>query len=318
MSTKLSGPSPTPHSVPSRTIIPPFAALRAFDAVARLGGMRRAAESLSIDHTVVSRHLRALETWIGVPLIERSQSGISLTAEGHRYHAAIASAIDGIASATLDLLKDKDSNQLHIWCVPGFVFQWLLPKIQELEETNPGLQVEIKPTDDQPDFQRHEADICIRYLPIYDQAPQVPTHLRSVVLAEYEVIPIASPEYLAARPPIKTAGDMLGQQLLHDHRFLNWHVWLTSHGLDNLPPLNGPRLWHSHLTVDAAKRGRGIALVSKLLAEEALSSNQLVEVGDGAFKPMLLGSYQLETRADRWSSKPIATFRNWINKAISR
>lgn len=49
--------------------LPPFAALRAFEMVGRVGGIRRAASLLAIDHTVVSRHVRALEEWVGVPLV---------------------------------------------------------------------------------------------------------------------------------------------------------------------------------------------------------------------------------------------------------
>ena len=56
-------------TLPARNAIPPFAALRAFDAIARLGGVRKAAEMLSLDHAVVSRHLRAIEAWTGTTLI---------------------------------------------------------------------------------------------------------------------------------------------------------------------------------------------------------------------------------------------------------
>jgi len=40
--------------------LPPFAALRAFEAVGREGGIRKAAASLGIDHAVISRHIRQL------------------------------------------------------------------------------------------------------------------------------------------------------------------------------------------------------------------------------------------------------------------
>ena len=56
------------YTPPSRKTIPPFEALRAFDAVARLGGVRQAARSLGRDHAVISRHLKALEQWTGARL----------------------------------------------------------------------------------------------------------------------------------------------------------------------------------------------------------------------------------------------------------
>src|SRR3546814_7897608 len=44
-----------------RKFLPSMAALLAFEAVGRLGGIRRAAKELMIDHAVVSRHVRRSE-----------------------------------------------------------------------------------------------------------------------------------------------------------------------------------------------------------------------------------------------------------------
>ena len=67
-------------------LLPPLAALRAFEAVGRLGGIRRAAKELTIDHAVVSRHIRSLEAWVGVQLLVRSSTGYTLTEPGELYH----------------------------------------------------------------------------------------------------------------------------------------------------------------------------------------------------------------------------------------
>ena len=68
-----------------RPLVPPFAALRAFEAVGRLGGIRRAAEDLGTSHSIVSRHLQALEALTGAPLVDRKAG--RLTEAGARYHA---------------------------------------------------------------------------------------------------------------------------------------------------------------------------------------------------------------------------------------
>src|SRR3546814_16045548 len=51
--------------VSERKFLPSMAALLAFEAVGRRGGIRRAAKELMIDQAVVSRHVRALEGWTG-------------------------------------------------------------------------------------------------------------------------------------------------------------------------------------------------------------------------------------------------------------
>src|SRR5687768_9183723 len=111
--------------LPSRKALPPFEALRAFDAIARLGGVRKAAQYLCRDHAVVSRHLRAIEDWTGTKLIERTPGGAVLTADGVRYHREVAVAMDLIANATIDLIRRGDNRCLHIRCMPGFALHWL-------------------------------------------------------------------------------------------------------------------------------------------------------------------------------------------------
>ena len=44
--------------------MPPLHMVRAFEAVARMGTMRRAADDIGISHTVISRHVRHLEAWL--------------------------------------------------------------------------------------------------------------------------------------------------------------------------------------------------------------------------------------------------------------
>ncbi|HKB25216.1 MAG TPA: LysR family transcriptional regulator [Methylomirabilota bacterium] len=58
--------------------------LRIFEAVARLGGMTRAAAELHTVQSNVTARIRALEDELGTPLFERSSRGVALTAAGRR------------------------------------------------------------------------------------------------------------------------------------------------------------------------------------------------------------------------------------------
>lgn len=58
--------------------------LRLFEAVARLGAMNRAAAELHTVQSNVTARIRALEDELGVPLFERSSTGVSLTDAGRR------------------------------------------------------------------------------------------------------------------------------------------------------------------------------------------------------------------------------------------
>ena len=58
--------------------------LRIFEAVARLGGMNRAAAALNTVQSNVTARIRLLEAELGAPLFERSRRGATLTAAGRR------------------------------------------------------------------------------------------------------------------------------------------------------------------------------------------------------------------------------------------
>lgn len=306
--------------LPSRKAIPPFEALRAFDAVARLGGIRKAAQSLRRDHAVISRHLKTIEDWTGTMLIERTPAGVVLTEEGQRYHQEIAHAIDTIANATIDLLKRGDYHVLYSWCMPGLALQWLMRRLAEFENANPDVDFELRPTDTVPDLERHEADVDIRFVYSFGPGQKLPSSIRMKELCRPATIPVASPAYLEQRPPIVEPADLLHDehQLLHEENFDCWGAWLGGQGIKDEMALSGPRLWQGHLTLDAARRDRGIALTNHLVAADDLASGDLVEVGaDGpAFSPISLGSYVFMARADRWSAWSIRRFRQWLLRAI--
>ena len=68
------------------THTPPLAALRAFEAVARLGSLSRAAAELHVTKSAVSHQLRALETDLGVRLLQRSTRRFAVTDVGTSVH----------------------------------------------------------------------------------------------------------------------------------------------------------------------------------------------------------------------------------------
>jgi len=58
--------------------------LRIFEAVARLGGMNRAAAELHTVQSNVTARIHVLEDELGAPLFERHSRGVTLTAAGQR------------------------------------------------------------------------------------------------------------------------------------------------------------------------------------------------------------------------------------------
>jgi LysR family glycine cleavage system transcriptional activator len=303
------------------TGLPAFAQLRAFDAVGRLGGIRRAAQALGIDHAVVSRHLRALEAWAGTQLVVRTRGSSILTLYGQRYHARVSAVLCELERASAEL-RDRDRcRALKIWCVPGFAAQWLAPRLDRFQSAHGGLQVELRPTDDSPDFSRYEADIDIRHVNGHKPISTICEGggVRQFEIARPPVFPVASPECAATLGPITDAAQLLRAPLLHEESYLHWRTWFAAQGVRVEHELSGTCLWHAHLTVDAARRGRGVALVNPFLLGDDLARGHLVPVLEGHLGEgqITLGAYMFAARVDRWQAAPVVAFRHWLRQNTS-
>ncbi len=297
----------------SRNSIPALPTLRAFEAVGRLGGIRRAAQALDVDHTVVGRHIRSLEQWAGVRLIRRQGGAIVLTSEGARYHAKISKALAALAEAGGELCRQGQKVRLVIWCVPGLASQWLTPRLHAFKESCPDIDLELHPTDHSPDFERFEADIDIRYVFGNDETPVTQHGVRHVEIARPEVLAVASPVRAQALQSVAGPEGWRNAPLLHEDTDEQWRAWLAAHGV-NLPgQIPGSRLWHAHLTLEAARSGHGIALSNIFLVRDDLRCGRLVQIrSDRDLADPVLGAYVLAARADRWQSGPVVRFRRWL------
>lgn len=291
--------------------LPPFAMLRAFEVVGRVGGIRRAAEILSLDHTVVSRHVRALEERLGVALVARDGRGLRLTSEGRAYHARLSVALLDLVAATREIASHRATQYLRIWCVPGFAAQWLSTQIAEFERLHPGMVMEVRPTDHSADLSRFEADVDIRFCGD-DWGVRPETHATSSVeIARPPLLVVASPA-LAAGLALRNVRDLAAAQLLHEEDHGQWRAWLTRNGLPPAVPIGGILLWHAHLAIAAARQGRGVALANRYLVAADLQSGALVEVAFPGCEPATVGSYRFTTRMDRARDPAIVALRDFL------
>lgn len=271
--------------------------------------------ALGLDHAVVSRHLRSLEDWAGIALINRQRIGRLLTAEGELYHRRISAALEEIAQASTELLNAGNNGSLKIWCMPGIAFSWLTPSLPRFHASVQDVELEIRPSTEAPDFTTYEADVSIHYVPgnpVFDALSGNEAVGRQV-LARLPFFPVASPEFKRRLGCIRAVDDLLNAPLIHEESAQHWLTWFAAWGVacpDNLP---GPRLWYTHVAIEAARQGQGIALANQFHVASELASGSIVPLLDpGQFPPVTLGSYVFLARADRWHRREVAQFRDWL------
>src|SRR5215470_7313465 len=214
------------HDHGRRMRLPGLKSLQVFDVVGRHLNIRRAAEELGLDHSVVSRHLRALQDELGLRLVETSRAGVTLTPAGRDYHAAVATAFAEMSAATTKLLRAHETQRLIVWSIPGFALRWLTPRLDDFRRRHPRIDLVLRATDVHPDLAAFEADVEIVY-----GKPNV-RGIRCAELARPRVFPVASPAWVATHRHVREPADLVALPLIHEESTDQWRAFLIAAGVD--------------------------------------------------------------------------------------
>ena len=90
--------------------------LRVFKSVAECGGMAAAELELNIGISTVSRHVKDLETRLGLTLCRRGRAGFALTSEGQQIYAETLRLLAGVDAfrSSVDEIHKRMGGQLNI------------------------------------------------------------------------------------------------------------------------------------------------------------------------------------------------------------
>ena len=90
--------------------------LRVFKSVAECGGMAAAELELNIGISTVSRHIKDLETRLGLSLCRRGRAGFALTAEGQQIYDETLRLLAGVDAfrSRVDEIHQRMGGELHI------------------------------------------------------------------------------------------------------------------------------------------------------------------------------------------------------------
>jgi DNA-binding transcriptional LysR family regulator len=122
------------------------AGLKMFEAVARTGGMNRAAVELNTVQSNVTARIRALETELGCPLFERHSRGVALTPAGQRllpYARRVGWLLADAARAARD--DGLPRGPLTIGSLETTVALRLSPLIASYAATCPEVDLALRP-----------------------------------------------------------------------------------------------------------------------------------------------------------------------------
>jgi DNA-binding transcriptional LysR family regulator len=247
----------------------PLRAIVVFDVVARCRSLTKAAAQLHVTPSAVSQQIQALEIHLGTTLLTKAGRGIVLTEAGSRYFEMIAEEVQRIGDATQRIRGLRSRSVLTVRCTPTLGSKWLLPRLRTFIDANPDIELRLNGTPEVTDFSREDVDVEIRH----GEGRWTGVHVEG--LADEDFLPVCSPEY-AAQASLDGDG-LVRHRLIHSVKSqIQWPQWFALAGLN--PQAAGPRLLfdRSHMAIDAAADGLGIALESSLMMWRELRSGALV------------------------------------------
>lgn len=287
--------------------LPPLNALKAFEAAGRHASFTRAAEELRVTHGAVSRHVQALEAWLGQTLFERHNRRVVLTEAGTSYLAEIGAALDRIALATTRQVERGRPRLLRVNALATFTLRWLIPRLSAFQRANPAVEVRLTTSNVPLANLAEPFDVAIRGGP-----DGRPGHLARPFLSERR-LPVCSPALLR-RQPLAEPGQLRNHTLLHAATLPGvWPQWLEAAGVPGLVPQASVTLEHFYLTLQAALDGLGVAMGPERLIADDLAAGRLTCPFPGPSLPARsYFTYVPEARADDPS---VQAFCRWLAAA---
>jgi LysR family glycine cleavage system transcriptional activator len=212
----------------------PLRALAVFEAAARLGSFREAAEELGLTPSAVSHQVRHLEAGLGLRLFERVGRGVLLSQEGLRFHAHVRDGFDKLRYA-IKSLKGRETygravEVVRVSTPPSFASKWLLPRLSGFLARHPSIDIRVN-AQAGLGVDLSNVDLAIAY------GGPGKWEAQALAWLEETVQPICAPALIAAGA-IRSPGDLLRLTLIRTRG--NTVSWDTPE-----PSSSTPRIWRS-------------------------------------------------------------------------
>ncbi|AUH34217.1 LysR substrate-binding domain-containing protein [Paracoccus tegillarcae] len=260
--------------------LPPLNAIRAFEAVARVGSFKAAADALFVTQSAVSHQIRNFETWLGGPLFSREGNRTVLLPHGLELANTLSRALSEIDAACHHARVGTGSQPLVIAAIPSVAMCWLIPRLSQFRAAYPEIETRIVYAIHGYDIDFSDVHVAFTFLPDAPTGAMIDARF----FLSGDRVPVCSPAVLAQHDRQGMADDFNQLGLLHDGDETDWLRWFAHAGHDVSGPLSGTTFEDFNLLRAAALSGQGVALCPRAMIEADLATGALVSLSD---KPMI-------------------------------
>lgn len=249
-----------------------------FTAVVSHHGFSAAARALGMPKSRISRRVAALESDLGVRLLERSTRRLNITHVGEDIyaHARVALSEAGAIEEIAARMKAEPRGLVRATCPIG-VDRLIAARLPELLERHPQLRLQVIATNRRVDLIEEGIDLAIRG----GQPTVADASLQMKVIGATRTILVATPGLLQALGRPFAPADLTGLPTIGAAEGAGPDRWtLVDEAGREAVIIHEPRLLANTLPVSrrAALDGVGVALLPEFACREPLADGRLEHV----------------------------------------
>jgi DNA-binding transcriptional LysR family regulator len=190
----------------------PIERMHIFTRVAELSSFTQAAEALSLPKASASTAVQQLECLLGARLLHRTTRRVQLTQDGQAFYERckdLLAEMDELQTMFQQPGAQALRGRVRLDMSTGVARNAVIPRLPELLQANPLLEVELSSTERRVDLIREGFDCVLRGGPVSDPG------LIARPLGQLRMVNCASPAYLLAHGTPTTLADLASHQLVH-------------------------------------------------------------------------------------------------------
>lgn len=248
----------------------------AFLAVAEEGAFNAAAKRLNISPPAVTRLVGMLEAQLGVKLFTRTTRQVVLTEAGSRLRDDATRILAELSEAEASAAGAHDAprGELRVTAPVLFGQRFIAPILRDYLDRYPAVTASTLFVDRIVDLIDEGQDVALRIGDLPDSS------LIATRIGTVRRVTIASPAYLADRPPLQQPDD------LQNHRIIlptganaapSW-AFISEEGRKTVRLAPALRVNTMSAAIDAAIAGWGVTRVLSYQVGDAIGAGALVEV----------------------------------------
>jgi LysR family glycine cleavage system transcriptional activator len=287
----------------SDSSLPPLNSIRVFVAIARELSVTRAAATLGITQSAASRHLAALEIYLGAQVLLRRGRNVELSDFGKLFFDAVADAFDTINFTARRMRQSGErKNSLIVrTSLPTFAYSTLIPNLKQFSAEHGDISIDVVTS-----FAAPRGSDLFDVLITRDLEPSEAADHFEVL--EEQLICVGAPSLLGA----ETLNDLLRRipVLAVTSRPDILPRWTSALGISLRRIVTGARYDHHFLALPAAATGQGLLVAPEIVVADLLRQGVLAAAPGSRVKSgMRYHAYSVD-RTGRFDLAP--AFCRWV------